>query len=228
MYEKNITGMRSGRLVAIKRVGADSHHNFLWLCKCDCGGTKNVRASDIIHNSIKSCGCLRKNNLQGKRYGRLLVLEKTDMRKGRRIVWKCQCDCGNITYVPGSDLISGHTQSCGCLMVDTVTKMFTKHSMTKTRLHTVWSGMKARCNNKNHDSYHNYGGRGIRVCEEWINDFNAFYEWAIQNGYDENAKQGECTIDRIDNDGNYEPFNCRWVDMKTQAKNTRKYLKAHQ
>ena len=93
--------------------------------------------------------------------------------------------------------------------------------MTNTRLYEVWEGMKQRCYNKNHRSYKNYGGRGIEVCEQWRSDFMSFYNWATENGYDENAPFGVCTIDRINGDGNYQPTNCRWASFKIQNNNQR-------
>ena len=99
------------------------------------------------------------------------------------------------------------------------------HGESKTRLYRVWKGMRERCQNPNHESYHNYGGRGISVCEEWEKDFLAFKSWAIENGYDENAKTGECTLDRIDVDGNYCPNNCRFISASEQAKNKRNTIK---
>ena len=108
---------------------------------------------------------------------------------------------------------------------DLKTQRFIKcHGMTKTRIHRVWCSMRERCSNVHNKSYKNYGGRGISVCQEWQDDFMNFYNWAIANGYDENAKYGECTLDRIDVNDNYYPENCRWVDIKTQNRN---YSKNH-
>jgi hypothetical protein len=98
-----------------------------------------------------------------------------------------------------------------------------KHGLTKTKLHKVWKKMIERCRYSTETNYKNYGGRGIKVCDEWNNSFMTFYEWAIQNGYNEDHKHGECTLDRIDVNGNYEPNNCRWVDMHIQLANRRKY-----
>ena len=153
-------------------------------------------------------------NIIGERFGRLVVIAESTERRNNQLCWICRCDCGKITEpIMGGNLRSGHTKSCGCKK--------TKHGKYNTRLYQVWHGMKKRCHCKTDQAYKNYGGRGITVCDEWKNDFSSFEKWAFANGYDETAKQGECTLDRIDVNGNYEPSNCRWVDMKTQQNNRR-------
>lgn len=151
----------------------------------------------------------KKIDLTNKRFGRLLVLEYVGDCK-----WRCLCDCGNEKFVCGSDLRLGKTQSCGCLQRERTSKANTRHKMRGTRLHNIWLGMKQRCYYKKHVRFERYGGRGIIVCDEWKNDFLKFYEWAMSNGYSDNL-----TLDRIDNDGNYEPSNCRWVTPKEQFEN---------
>ena len=158
-------------------------------------------------------------DLTGQRFGRLVVLERAENNMHRKTQWKCRCDCGNERVIEGNSLRRGVTKSCGCLHIEVFSAFNTTHGKEQSRLYSVWKGMKNRCSNPNHCAYKRYGGRGITICEEWLHDFQAFYDWASANGYDENAPRGQCTIDRIDNDKGYSPDNCRWVDMKIQRHN---------
>lgn len=160
-----------------------------------------------------------KKNLIGQRFGRLTVVEELPERKCGHVVWLCKCDCGNYTKVTTSNLRSGCILSCRCYSKELTKEIHTTHGGRKTKLFGVWSVMRQRCNNANSKSYHNYGLRGIKVCDEWQNDFSAFQKWALYNGYEEGL-----TIDRINNDGNYEPSNCRWVSRKVQGNNTRRNI----
>ena len=161
------------------------------------------------------------NDLNGMIFGRLKVIRESGRAKDRHIVWTCQCECGNVVNVSSRELVNGHTKSCGCLQKDIISSMRYKHGDRDSRLYSVWKTMKKRCENKNCKSYKWYGAKGVSVCKEW-QDYIEFKKWAIENGYNENALKGECTIDRIDPCGNYEPSNCRWVSMAEQAKNKRK------
>lgn len=177
-------------------------------------------------------------DLTGQRFGRLTVLAPDGKDPQGRYKWRCRCDCGNEKTTTGTYLTRGETRSCGCLHTEVVsahnkseakkesTRRWNstykyKHGSTGSRLYRVWGGMKKRCYNPKEKAYKDYGGRGITVCDEWKASFEAFCEWAMANGYDENAAYGECTIDRIDVNGNYEPTNCRWVPMAEQNKNKR-------
>lgn len=159
-----------------------------------------------------------RKDLTGQRFGRLTVLEFVP-DESKKTRWKCKCDCGNQKIIHGNHLLSGNTKSCGCLSQENAKRQGENnkvHNKCNTRLYSIFHGMKDRCYNLNASNYLQYGGRDIAICDEWLNDFQAFYDWAILNGYKDNL-----SIDRVDNDGNYEPSNCRWVDVKTQCRNRR-------
>ena len=158
------------------------------------------------------------NNLVNKRFGRLKVISKTKYRNSGNIIWLCECDCGQFTMVAGGNLMSEGIKSCGCLQKEmSLKKHFIKHGdakhINRNPIYNVWNEMKYRCNNPNHYAYKWYGARGIGVCNEWL-DYSTFKIWALNNGY----KSG-LSIDRIDNDGDYEPSNCQFI---TRSENTRK------
>nr|DAU27661.1 MAG TPA: hypothetical protein [Caudoviricetes sp.] len=187
----------------------------------ECGTFKDVSYSMLHAEKWKDQKCHKHfpnikydNTYIGKRFGFLTVIGINKPGTVRRFM--CRCDCGNIKNVRPIELVTGKTKSCGCYHDE----LIRTHGGSNDRLYHVWQNMKRRCNYPNCREYRNYGGRGIRVCNEW-EDYSTFKSWAYKHGYDEDALLGECTIDRIDVNGNYEPDNCRWITIAEQQKNKR-------
>lgn len=159
-------------------------------------------------------------DMTGLRFGRLVVLERAENDAQQNAQWLCRCDCGNTTIVRGGALRQGRTVSCGCVLSEAsrerMKRIATKHGHSDSPLYKVRQAMIERCYKPQNKAYKNYGGRGITVCDEWRDSFEAFYDWAISHGY----KRG-LEIDRINNDGPYSPDNCRWVTSKVNSRNTR-------
>jgi hypothetical protein len=187
---------------------------YYWLCQCSCGNTTETSAHRITTGSVKSCGCIRrevKQNLAGQKFGKLTVLFHL---KERPIFCVCQCDCGSKPKkVHNKLLLSGDSQSCGCYRLEQATKANTTHGMTKKSVYRIWTSMMARCFNSGNSAYHDYGARGITVCERWLK-FENFYA-------DMGERPEGKTLDRIDNDKSYSPNNCRWASVKEQSRNKR-------
>lgn len=153
-------------------------------------------------------------DMEGQKYNRWTVL-RFDSIRDNTAFWLCKCECGTIRVVSGVSLRNNDSKSCGCILKDTCTKKI--NGLSKTRINRIYHNIKYRCNNSSSPSYKNYGGRGIKICDEWLdkhNGFLNFYNWSINNGYKE-----DLTIDRIDVNGNYEPSNCRWIPLTEQFYN---------
>lgn len=176
----------------------------------------------MVKNRLKIGDNMKKGcyeYLTNKRFGRLLVISFHSHCDRRKTYWNCLCDCGNTVIVQTSHLKSGHTKSCGCIKNERIKFLNYKNGMAKSRLNRIYRNMINRCYNENLKMYKYYGGRGIIVCDDWLvknNGFVNFCNWALSNGYGENL-----TLDRIDNDGNYTPQNCHFVDKYSQANNKR-------
>ena len=214
-----LAGQQFGKLTAIKYTKRRNKSNqSLWKCRCECGKIKYVTTGDLKRLKVTNCGCKRLN-LIGQQFGRLTVIRKQRMKKYGRAYWLCQCQCGKKTFVKGTDLTLLKTKSCGCYRREKTSQVFRKHGdsgYVMSRLYRAWAGMKQRCLNINCEQYKYYGGRGIKLYKMW-HDYVTFKNWALANGWREDLE-----IDRIDNDGNYCPENCRWVTHKENCRNTRR------
>ena len=154
-------------------------------------------------------------DITNQRFGKFIALKYKYCKKGEGAMWECICDCGKTAIVSGHNLRLGRIKSCGCLKHETAPH--TIHNLSNTKIYNAYCAMIQRCYNENNKNYKDYGGRGIKICDEWLQDFMNFYNWAINNG--------KLTIDRVDNNRGYEPNNCRWVTMKVQSMNRRNNLK---
>ena len=153
--------------------------------------------------------------LEGRRFGRLLAVDKNPIKTCSSISWNCICDCGNKTIVPSTKLVSGHTSSCGCLHYERFTQSCITHGMRQSAEYNIWCGIKARCLNPNNEAFDRYGGRGITMCDRWKDSFENFYA-------DMGPRPGNnYSVERLNNDGNYEPNNCIWATDTDQANNRR-------
>lgn len=217
---KDLTGQKFGRLTVIERaedrISKSGKHRIMWCCKCSCGNEIITSSGNLREGRTQSCGCLAREitsqkcskDITGQKFGKLTAIKRVS-KIGEPVKWECKCDCGN-TCIVNKNNLGRSTKSCGCLAHKGT------HELSKTRLYNIWLDMKQRCYNPNAKAYKNYGERGIEVCNEWKNDFAIFYNWAMDNGYDEILE-----IDRINNDQNYSPDNCRWITHQEQQLNKR-------
>lgn len=222
----NLVGQRFGRLIVIEET-TRPHGSRRWLCRCDCGAEKVIIQPSLRSGNTRSCGCLglerlkqgadaKFQDLTGERFGRLVVASYQAKRGGRGS-WRCRCDCGAIHHVRPDCLLAGTTKSCGCLSSDRAREVHLTHGHTegqhKSREYQSWSNMISRVDARKGRHFLYYGIRGITVCERW----RTFENFLADMG----TRPPETSLDRINNDGHYEPGNCRWATRKQQISNRR-------
>lgn len=226
--KRDYAGQRFGRLVVTGDAPRGDNTKHRWVsCHCDCGNDCTARLTTLREGRTQSCGCLHRENLAavhaarqkdvtGRRYGRLLVIAKAPSRKvGAKWhgYWECRCDCGATTIVQRAALTSRATTSCGCYQQEAIATRARTHGGAHWPEYRIWGSIVQRCTNPKNTAFHHYGGRGVQVCERWRRSFGDFI--ADVGRRPEPGMQ----LDRINNNGNYEPGNVRWISRDENMKN---------
>lgn len=214
----NIIGERFGKLVVLSydRYEKGEHH---YKCQCDCGNITTPTRGNLFSGNTKSCGCIGKiedlNDIIGHKFGMLTVLSYDHYTPNRYHIYKCQCDCGNTRMATRQGLLKGITVNCGCI------NLHKTHGMSDTRFYNIWLGIKFRCYNSKSKAYKWYGEKGIKMCDRWLESFENFRDDMYPSYLEHVAIYGEkdTSIDRIDNNEDYCPENCRWSTSKVQNNN---------
>ena len=225
-----IAGQKFTRLTAIERVGQNKNGCFLWLFKCDCGNEKITTTSDVISKRVQSCGCLLRKkviDITGEKYGRLTAVRLVENGSRKwKTKWLFKCDCGNEIVLSANAARRGNTKSCGCLRREVsaaksrdalklAQAACVTHGYTGQRIYKTFKGMKQRCYNPLNTKFKYYGGKGITICDEWLDDPGVFIKWALSHGYNDTL-----TIDRKDSSKGYCPDNCQFITQAEQARRT--------
>ena len=217
--QEDMVDKRFGAWLVIARSGVSKDRKRLWLCRCDCGIERDVPGKSLRTGVSLSCGCVVRKatservlqDLTGQRFGAWTVVSNNGQNANRQTTYLCECDCGTRRVVVAQAIREGKSKSCGCQKAAAIAKAKTKHGRAGSRAYQTWWDMVRRCTNPRCANWLNYGGRGIKVCDAWLK----FENW--------NADMGDpppnLSLERIDNDGNYERGNCKWATISEQNKN---------
>jgi hypothetical protein len=217
----DLSGKTFGKWTVISLGERAKCNQIRWRCQCQCGEERLVRTHSLVGGTSTSCGCSKPEGLMKRMLGavftRLTVISLAGKDSRGKQKWNCLCSCGKQVVARTDHLDNCRVLSCGCFSRERIIQQTFKHGLKRTTEYYIWSAMIERCYNPNSNRYSDYGGRGITVCDEWRSDFRKFLAYM-------GKRPLKHSIDRIDNNGNYEPGNCRWATAKEQGRNTRKTI----